>query len=134
MRRALPLICLLAAGCSPPTIALPTPGQLASEDVGGGLMRIAVPTSGLADCASADECVLMRAGEATRRAGGTHFMVLPGHGGPTQRRYAYIKVFTLRPRDGAPSSTMSAEEALLFVRTRSKPEGRNAKASITRGA
>ena len=105
---------------------LPTPGRLASEDVGGGLIRIAVPTGSVADCASADECVLVRAGEATRRAGGTHFMVLPGHGGPSQRGYAYIKVFTLGPGEGVPSSTMSAEEALTFFRKRPKSDGRNA--------
>jgi len=96
---------------------LPTPG-LPNEDVRGGLLRIAVPRGGLADCASADECVLVRAAEATQRAGGTHFMVLPGHGGPTQRGYAYIKVFTLGPGEGVPSSTMSAEEALTFFRKR----------------
>ena len=81
-------------------------------------MRIAVPMGGLADCASADECVLVRAGEATRRVGATHFMVLPGHGGATQRGYAYIRVFTLRPGDAVPSGTMSADEALTFFRKR----------------
>ena len=118
VRRALSFICLLVAGCSLPATMLPTPGRLPNEDVGGGLLRIAVPTGGLADCASADECVLVRAAEATQRAGGTHFMVLPGHGGPTQRGYAYIKVFTLGPGEGVPSSTMSAEEALTFFRKR----------------
>ena len=125
MRRALPLICLLAAGCSPPTM-LATHGRLASEDVGSGLMRIAVPMGGLADCASADECVLVRAGEATRRVGGTHFMVLPGHGGPSQKGYAYIRIFTLGPGEGVPSSAMSVEEALTFFRKRPKPDGRDA--------
>lgn len=118
MRRALSFICLLVAGCSLPTTMLPTPGRLANEDVGGGLLRIAVPKGGLADCASADECVLVRAAEATQRVGGTHFMVLPGHGGPTQRGHAYIKVFTVGPGEGVPSSTMSAEEALTFFRKR----------------
>jgi hypothetical protein len=126
MRRALPFICLLAAGCSQPTTMLPTLGQPASEDVGGGLVRIPVPKGALADCASADECVLVKAGEATRKAGGTHFMVLPGHGGPTQRGYAYIKVFTVGPGDVVPSSTMSAEEALTFFRKPPKPDGRDA--------
>ena len=88
-------------------------------------MRIAVPKGGFADCASADECVLVRAGEATRRVGGTHFMLLPGHGGATQKGYAYIRVFTLRPGDGVPSGTMSAEEALTFFRKRPMPDGRD---------
>jgi hypothetical protein len=124
VQRVLSFICLLVAGCSP-TAMLPMPGRVASEDVGGGLVRIAVPPSGLADCASADECVLVRAGEATQRIGGTHFMVLPGHGGPTQTGYAYIKVFTFRPGEGVPTSTMSAEEALTFFRKRPKPEGQD---------
>lgn len=89
-------------------------------------MRIAVPAGGLTDCASVDECILVKAGEATRRVGGTHFMVLPGHGGPTQSGYAYIKVFTVRPGEVVPSSTMSAEEALTFFRKQPKPEGRDA--------
>ena len=84
-------------------------------------MRIAAPKGGLADCASADECVLVRAGEATRRVGGTHFTLLPGHGGATQRGYAYIRVFTLRPGDGVPSGTMSAEEALTFFHKQLMP-------------
>lgn len=124
MRRALLFICLLAAGCSPSL--LPMPGQLASEDVGGGIVRVAVPRSGLADCASPDDCVLMRAGEATRRVGGTHFMLLPGYGGPTQRDYAYIRVFRVGPGESVPSNSMSAEEALTFFRKRPSSDGRNA--------
>jgi hypothetical protein len=85
-------------------------------------MRIAVPAGGLTDCVSADECVLVKAGEATRRVGGTHFMVFTGHGGPTQSGYAYIKVFTVRPGEVVPSSTLSAEEALTFFRKRPKPD------------
>ena len=42
--------------------------------------------------------------------------LLPGHGGSTQNGYAYIKVFTLAPGEGAPSGTMSVEEALYFFR------------------
>ena len=92
------------------------PGQLASEDVGGGLMRIAVPMDGQADCASADDCLLVRAGEATQRVGGTHFIVLPGYSGQTKRGFAYIKVFTVSPGESVPSNTMSAQEALTFFR------------------
>jgi hypothetical protein len=92
------------------------PGQFASEDVGGGLMRIAVPRDGLADCAAPDECVLVRAGEATRKVGATHFTVLPGYGGSSQRDYAYIRVFKIGSGESAPSNTMSVEEALTFFR------------------
>jgi hypothetical protein len=124
MRRAILFICLLAAGCSPSL--LPMPGQLAIEDVGGGLMRIAVPMSSLADCASPDDCVLARAGEATKKVGATHFTVLPGYGGSSQRDYAYIRVFKVGSGESVPSNTMSAEEALTFFRKRPSSDGRNA--------
>jgi hypothetical protein len=124
MRRAILLICLLAAGCS--SSLLPMPGQLASEDVGGGLMRIAVPRSGLADCASPDDCVLVRAGEATRKVGATHFMVLPGYGGSSQRDHAYIRVFRIGSAESVPSNALSAEEALTFFRKPPPRDGRRA--------
>jgi hypothetical protein len=89
-------------------------------------MRIAVPRSGLTDCASPDDCVLLRAGEATRRVGGTHFMVLPGYGGATQRDYAYIRVFTVGSGESVPSNSMSAEEALTFFRKPPTQDGRRA--------
>jgi len=120
VRSGLAMLCLLAAGCSMPTNLLPPPGPPASEQVGGGIVRIAVPKSPLADCASVDTCTLVKAAEATQRAGGTHFLLLPGHGGATQHGYAYIKVFTLGPGEVVPSSTMSVEEALHFFR---KPPG-----------
>jgi hypothetical protein len=128
VRWVLPILCLLAAGCSLPTIPLPMgplpmgplPMGNASPDerIGGGILKIAVPKTALPDCASVDECTLVKAAEATQRVGGTHFMLLPGHGGPTQRGYAYIKVFTVGPGEDAPSSTMSVEEALYFFRKR----------------
>ena len=114
MHWVLPLVCLLTAGCSLP--ALPIGGDIADEQIGGSIVRIAVPKSGLADCSSADECTLVEAAEATQRVGGTHFKILSGHGGGTQRGYAYIKVFTLGPGDSAPSNSMSVEEALYFFR------------------
>ena len=110
----LPLICLLAAGCSLP--GLPTGGALVDEQIGGSILRITTPKGGLADCASADECTLVKAAEAAQRAGGTHFMILPGHGGATQKGHAYIKIFTFAPGDAAPSNAMSVEEALYFFR------------------
>jgi hypothetical protein len=119
VRWALPIICLLAAGCSNPAITLPT-GALRGEQVGGGIHRIVLPKGGRADCASADECTLVKAAEAAQRAGGTHFMLLPGHGGATQMGYAYIKVFTFAAGEGAPSGAMSVEETLYFFR---RPQG-----------
>jgi hypothetical protein len=117
------MICLLAAGCSLSATLLPTSSAPTDEGVGGGIVRIVVPKGALADCASAEYCTLVKAAEATQRDGGTHFMLLPGHGGPTQRGYAYIKVFTLAPGEGAPSGTMSVEEALYFFR---RPPGQAA--------
>jgi hypothetical protein len=118
VRWALPIIYLLAAGCSLPATLLPGSAAPPDERVGGGIVRIVVPKGALADCVSADDCTLVKAAEATQRAGGTHFMLLPGHGGPTQRGHAYIKVFTLAPGEGVPSGTMSVEEALYFFRRR----------------
>src|SRR4029453_16155389 len=118
VRWALPMICLLATGCSLPATLLPRSAAPTDEGVGGGIVRIVVPKGALADCASADACTLVKAAEATQRAGGTHFMLLPGHGGPTQRGCAYIKVFSLAPGEGVPSGTMSVEEALYFFRRR----------------
>ena len=94
----------------------PTAGALAEEQVGGGIHRIAVPASSLADCASPDECTLVKAAEAAQRVGGTHFTVLPGHGGSTQAGYAYIKIFTFGSNEAAPSGAMSVEETLHFIR------------------
>src|SRR5262245_1254337 len=127
VRWALPMICLLAAGCSLPallpTSAAPTDERVGGDGrVGGGIVRIVMPKGALADCKSADDCTLVKAAEATQRAGGTHFMLLPGHGGPTQKGYAYIKVFTLAPGEGAPSGTMSVEEVLYFFRWRPAQE------------
>jgi len=116
VRWSVPLICLLAAGCSLPATILPGSGAPSDERVGGGIVRIVLPKGAHADCQSTDECTLVKAAEATLRAGGTHFMLLPGHGGTTQKGYAYIKVFTLAPGEGAPSGTMSVEEALYFFR------------------
>lgn len=99
-----------------PTIALPTASALAYEPIGGGIFRIAVPKGGLADCASADECTLVKAAEAAQRVGATHFMVLPGHSSSAQGGYAYIKVFTFGAGERTPSTAMPVEEALHFLR------------------
>jgi hypothetical protein len=118
VRWALPLICLLAAGCSLPATILPSSGAPSGERIGGGIVKIVLPKGALPDCQSTDDCTLVKAAEATLRAGGTHFMLLAGHGGSTQKGFAYIKVFTLAPGEGAPSGTMSVEEALYFFRRR----------------
>ena len=114
MQWVLPTVCLLAAGCSIPT--LPATNALTEAQIGGGILRIAVPKTGFADCTSAYQCTLVRAAEATRLVGGTHFIVLPGHGGSTQGSFAYIKVFTFDAGETAPSSAISVEEALFFFR------------------
>jgi hypothetical protein len=123
VRWVLPIICLLVAGCSLPTISLPTGSASAEEQVGGGILRISVSKGDRADCASTDECMLVKAAEATQRVGGSHFMLLPGHGGSPQQGSAYVRVFTLGADERAPSGTISVEEALHFIR---KPQGRAA--------
>ena len=65
----------------------------------------------------------MKAAEATQRVGGTHFMVLPGHGGSAQGGYAYIRVFTFGDGERVPSTAMSVNEALHFIR---RPQGQTA--------
>jgi hypothetical protein len=110
----LPTICLLTAGCSIPT--LPAINSATETQIGGQILLVPVPKTGFTDCTSAYECTLVRAAEATQRVGGTHFIVLPGHGGSTQASFAYIKVFTLDAGDTAPSSAISVEEALHFFR------------------
>src|SRR4029079_7387838 len=114
VRWVLPIICLLVAGCSLPTISLPTGSASAEEQVGGGILRIAVSKGDRADCASADERMLVKAAEAAQRVGGSHFMLLPGHGGSPQLGYAYVRVFTLGADECAPSRTISVEEAVQF--------------------
>ena len=114
MQWVLPAVCLLAGGCSIST--LPATNAVTDVQIGGRILLIAVPKTGFADCTSAYECTLVRAAEATQRVGGTHFIVLPGHGGSTQASFAYIKVFTIGAGETAPSSAISVEEALYFFR------------------
>jgi hypothetical protein len=123
VRGLLPLLAVLVAGCSSPMPTVQGAGALADGQVVGGILRIAVPRGNLPNCASPDECTLVRAAEATQRAGGTHFMVLPGHGGKTQAGYAYVRIFTFGAGEEAPSSAMSVEEVLYFYR---RPQGQPA--------
>jgi hypothetical protein len=107
------VVCLLAAGCSPPSVSLLGSGPPSTERVGAGILRVTLPQD-VANCGTPDECTLVKAAQAARQVGGTHFMVLPGHGGATQAGYAYIRVFTLDAGDGVPSGAISVEEALQF--------------------
>jgi hypothetical protein len=121
MRWQVAMAGLLAAGCSLQPGLLANPGASArAEKMGAGIYRVALPPPGLAKCASADECTLVEAAEAAKGVGATHFSVLPGHGGPSQKGYAYIRVFTLDPADALPSGAVSVEEILLFFDKRPK--------------
>jgi len=113
----LALVAVLLSGCSLPPSMLPSFGSgpaVSDERIGPGFVRVPLAPAGGAECGSADECTLVGAAQAARRVGGTHFLVIPGHGGPTQKGYAYIKVFTLAAGDGVPSGAVSVEEALHF--------------------
>jgi len=68
------LVSLLLAGCSLPSISLPTGGNAGTEDIGAGIHRISLPR-GKANCATLDECTLLAAAAEARRAGATHFVL-----------------------------------------------------------
>jgi hypothetical protein len=74
---------------------------------------------------------LLGAAEAAKDLGGTHFMVVPGHGGPSQNGFAYINVFTLAPGDILPSRAVSVDEVQYFL---DKRPGRPDQASPTYAA
>jgi hypothetical protein len=122
VRGMLPALCLLVSGCSLPALpSFPSLPSLAAsnsveEQVGGGIIGIAVPNGNRPDCLTRDECILLKAAEAAQRAGATHFMVLPGHDGKTQPGYAYIRVFNFAAGQGVPSGAVSVEEALHVFR------------------
>jgi hypothetical protein len=114
VRSAWTLACLLVAGCaSSPAALLPT-GAPAAESIGAGVVRVALPQD-LASCGTPDTCTLVKAAEAARQVGGTHFILLPGHGGATQAGYAYIKVFSAEAGDQLPSGALSVDEVLQFM-------------------
>jgi hypothetical protein len=120
-RWQLALVAAVLGGCSMPSLQLPGfagPSVPSGERIGPDLIRISLAAKGAAECPLPDECTLAKAAEVAKRAGGTHFLVLPGHGGPTQRGYAYIKVLRLDPGEGAPSGAVSVEEALYFYGSR----------------
>ena len=109
------IACWLAVGCSLPTAVVPSFEPPREKKIAEGIFRIALPQdSSVSDCATIDECTLLKAADTTNRAGGTHFMVLPGHGGATQAGYAYIKVLTLEEGARPPRGAISVEEAFYF--------------------
>jgi hypothetical protein len=124
------LVSLLLAGCSLPSISLPTGGNAGTEDIGAGIHRISLPR-GKANCATLDECTLLAAAAEARRAGATHFVVVPGHGSQSQRGFAYIKVFTLRDGEVAPTGAVSADEILYFLEKRPGAYASNSWSSVT---
>ena len=133
MRCSIFLASLLLAGCSLPSISLPTGGSTAAnESIGASMYRIAMQPRSPSHCASADECTLLAAAAVAKRVGGTHFIVVPGHGSLSQREFAYIKVFTLRDGELPPSGAVSTEEALYFLAKRPGTFASNSWASVTR--
>jgi hypothetical protein len=114
LRSAWTIVCLLAAGCSSTPATLLSTAPPAAESIGAGVVRVALPQD-LSSCGTPDACTLVKAAEAAKKAGGTHFIVLPGHGGATQAGHAYIKVFTADAGDRLPSGALSVEEVLQFM-------------------
>jgi hypothetical protein len=116
---------VLLSGCSLPSIDFVPGGNAAANKIGADMYRIGLRQRG-PNCGSADECTLLAAAEAGKSLGGTHFMVIPGHGSPSQKGFAYIKVFTLEPGEVPPSGAVSIEEILYFLDRRpSKPDQTN---------
>ena len=96
MRWQLLMASMLLTGCSLPSLDLASGGSpVAAEQIGAGMYRIPLRPPGWSNCGLADECTLLGAAEAAKGLGGTHFMVVPGHGSPSQSGFAYIKVFRL---------------------------------------
>ena len=114
LRSAWTLACLLIVGCaSSPAALLPT-GAPTAQNIGAGVVRVALPQD-QSTCGTPDACTLVKAAEAARQIGGTHFILLPGHGGATQAGYAYIKVFTAEAGDQVPSGALSVDEVEQFM-------------------
>ena len=108
------IMCCLASGCSLATVGPASFAPPREEKIAEGIFRIAFPQGGVSDCGTIVECTLLTAADTARRARGSHFMVLPGHGGATQVGYAYIKVLTLDEGDGVPRGAISVDEAFYF--------------------
>jgi hypothetical protein len=124
---------LLLGGCSLPLSGGGIFGGLAEEQLSAGTYRVVVPATGLADGATAQDRVLLKAAETARQAGGTHFIVLRGGdvqpsglvapvsaaGTPTGQPYAaYVKVFALEPGQQPPSGALIVDEVLHFMSRR----------------
>jgi hypothetical protein len=124
---------VLAGGCAegPSAVDLITGGiSLGGEDaagqVAGRLYRISVPRSKFAEAASVEDYALLRAAEATKRAGGTHFLVVRGAeetGGLTPPAAAlapgadyviYFRVLDVAPAGPVSASALSVDEIMLF--------------------
>jgi hypothetical protein len=116
MRWQLLIASLLLTGCSLEPFDFSSGGGAASpKNIGAGMYRIPLRPRGPSNCASPDECTLVGAAEAAKGLGATHFMIVPGHGSPSQNGFAYIKVFTLKSGEILPSRAVSVDEILLFL-------------------
>ncbi len=118
---------VLLTGCSLASVDFASGGrEVAAKKIGAGIYRIALRPREPSNCESADECTLLGAAEAAKGLGGTHFMVVPDHGSPSQNGFAYIKVFTLEPGELLPSRAVSIDEILYFLDKRpSRPDQAN---------
>lgn len=124
---------VLAGGCAqgPGALDLVTGGiGLSNEDasgqVVGRLYRISVPRSKLEDTAAIEDYALFKAAEATKRAGGTHFLVVRGAEetagltpqaallAPGADYVIYFRVLEVEPAGPVSASALSVDEILLF--------------------
>jgi hypothetical protein len=124
---------VLAGGCAqgPGAMDFVTGGIGVSQDqsegrVVGRLYRISVPRSKFADSAAVEDYALVKAAQATKRAGGTHFLVVRGAeetGGlappaallaPGADYVVYFRVLDIEPTGPVSASALSVDEILLF--------------------
>jgi hypothetical protein len=123
---------VLAGGCAQGSGALDlVTSAIGPQDNGGGqvvgrLYRISVPRSKFEDAAAVEDYALVKAAEATKRAGGTHFLVVRGaeeSGGlapqaallaPGADYVIYFRVLDVEPTGPVSASALSVDEILLF--------------------
>ena len=124
---------VLAGGCAqgPGALDLVT-NAIGSPQAGGGgqvvgrLYRISVPRAKFGDTATVEDYALVKAAEATKRAGGTHFLVVRGSEeraglspqtallAPGADYVIYFRVLDVEPTGPVSASALSVDEILLF--------------------
>ena len=121
---------VLAGGCAqgPGAMDFVTGGIGVSQDqsqgqVVGRLYRISVPRSKFADSAAVEDYALVKAAQATKRAGGTHFLVVRGaeETGGMAPPAALLANYPKNPPPAAPATRPPAAPAAAMAATLVRP-------------